>query len=69
MDAIFNCNERVVENVCEFKYLGISINRANNSPISMLEQRICKTKVAFNTIRCKARLLGLFNRRVGIQLV
>ena len=66
MDAIFNCNERVVENVCEFKYLGRIINRANNSPISVLEQRICKAKVVFNTIRCKARLLGLFNRRVRI---
>ena len=42
------------------------INRVNNNPSAMLENRIYKTKAAFNKIRCHTRLLGLFNRRVRI---
>jgi hypothetical protein len=37
MDAIFECNGQKLKNVSEFKYLGLIINRANNSPVSMLE--------------------------------
>jgi len=37
MDAVFNCNGQVIENVHEFKYLGLIINRANNNPSAMLE--------------------------------
>ena len=35
----------------------------------MLLNRIEKAQTAFNCIRCKSRLLGLFNRRVRIALV
>lgn len=42
MDVLFNCNGRSLENVTDFKYLGLIINRTNNSPVSMLEKRICK---------------------------
>jgi hypothetical protein len=66
MDVLFKCDGQELKNVSEFKYLGLIINRANNSPVSMLEKRICKAQIAFNTIRCKARLLGLFNRRVRV---
>ena len=37
MDTTFNCNGQPLQNVSEFKYLGLIINRANNSPMSMLE--------------------------------
>jgi hypothetical protein len=37
MDAIFKCNGLELKNVSEFKYLGLIVNRANNSPVSMLE--------------------------------
>jgi hypothetical protein len=43
MDTVFKCNGLPLENVEEFKYLGLIINRANNSPTAMLEKRICKT--------------------------
>ena len=66
MDVQFKCNGKPLENVQEFKYLGLMINRANNNPSAMLENRIYKTKAAFNKIRCHTRLLGLFNRRVRI---
>ena len=66
MDVTFRCNNVPIENVSEFKYLGMIINRANNSPCTMLERRICKAKAAFNNIKCHTRLLGLFNRRVRI---
>ena len=66
MDVIFECNGKEIENVSEFKYLGLIINRENNSPVSMLEHRIKKAKAAFNSIKCHARLLGLHNRRVRI---
>jgi len=66
MDAVFKCNNVVIENVAEFKYLGLIINRANNSPITILEKRISKAQAAFNNIKCHARLLGLHNRRVRI---
>ena len=66
MDVTFTCNGKPLENVEEFKYLGLIINRARNSPTAMLEKRICKTKAAFNKIKCQSHLLGLFNRRVRI---
>jgi hypothetical protein len=69
MNVDFICNGLPIENVAEFKYLGLIINRANNSPHTILEKRICKAKAAFNNIKCHTRLLGLFNRRVRIQLV
>ena len=69
MDETFKCGEVEIENVSDFKYLGLIINRAKNSPGSMLEQRLGKAKTAFYSIKCHARLLGLFNRRVRIQLV
>jgi hypothetical protein len=42
MDVLFKCDGQELKNVSEFKYLGLIINRANNSPVSMLEKRICK---------------------------
>ena len=69
MDVAFNCCSQEIKNVAEFKYLGLVINRANNSPCTMLEKRIYKAQAAFNSIKCHARLLGLHNRRVRIQLV
>jgi hypothetical protein len=69
MDVVFNCCQRNIENVAEFKYLGLVIDRANNSPCTILENRIGKVKAAFNSIKFHARLLGLHNRRVRIALV
>ena len=66
MDVEFKCNNLPIENVSEFKYLGLFIDRANASPTTMLEKRICKAVAAFNNIKCHARLLGLHNRRVRI---
>jgi hypothetical protein len=37
MDTTFYCNGQPLKTVSEFKYLGLIINRANNSPMSMLE--------------------------------
>ena len=37
MDETFKCDEREIENVAEFKYLGLIIDRAKNNPSSMLE--------------------------------
>ena len=37
MDETFYCNNKAIENVAEFKYLGLIINRALNNPSSMLE--------------------------------
>ena len=66
MDVVFSCYSKEIENVADFKYLGLIVNRAHNSPMSMLEHRISKAKAAFNSIKCHARLLGLHNRRVRI---
>jgi hypothetical protein len=66
MDVNFECNGKLIENVSEFKYLGLIINRAHNSPVSMLEHRIKRAKATFNSVKCHARLLGLHNRRVRI---
>ena len=40
----FYCKGKKIENVTEFKYLGLFINRANNSPVSMSEHIIKKQK-------------------------
>jgi hypothetical protein len=69
MNVDFKCGDKSVENVAEFKYLGLIINRAKNHPGEMLAQRINKAKGAFYRIKCHARLLGLHNRRVRISLV
>jgi hypothetical protein len=69
MDVVFLCNNLPIENVSQFKYLGLVIDRAIATPATMLEKRICKAVAAFNNIKCHARLLGLHNRRVRIQLV
>jgi hypothetical protein len=36
MDVIFTCNKLPIENVTEFKYLGLFIDRVNASPNVML---------------------------------
>ena len=69
MAVEFKCNNLPIENVAEFKYLGLIINRANTSPTTILDKRICKAVAAFNNIKCHDRLLGLSNRRVRVQLV
>ena len=66
MDETFKCGNVEIENVAEFKYLGLIIDRAKSNPGSMLEQRLSKAKAAFYSIKCHARLLGLYNRRVRI---
>jgi hypothetical protein len=43
METVFTCNGLPLKNVEEFKYLGLIINRANNSPTAMLANRIGKT--------------------------
>jgi hypothetical protein len=42
MDVVFNCCQRNIENMAEFIYLGLVIDRANNSPCTILENIICK---------------------------
>jgi hypothetical protein len=37
MDETFMCENVEIENVAEFKYLGLIINRAKSNPSSMLE--------------------------------
>jgi hypothetical protein len=36
MDVHFFCGDKVIENVADFKYLGLIINRASNNPSHML---------------------------------
>ena len=69
MDVTFQCNGSPLTNVDEFKYLGLIIKRNRNTPTAMLEKRISKARAAFNNIKSHTRLLGLFNRRVRIQIV
>ena len=69
MDVTFQCYNKNIENVAEFKYLGLVIDRNKNNLSTMLLKRIYKAQAAFNSIKCHARLLGLYNRRVRIQLV
>ena len=37
MDETFKCGEREIENVADFKYLGLILDRANSNPSSILE--------------------------------
>jgi hypothetical protein len=37
MDETFKCGEMEIENVADFKYLGLIIDRANSNPSSILE--------------------------------
>jgi hypothetical protein len=40
MDVSFYSNNIKIENVSEFKYLGLVIDRANNNPSTMLDKRV-----------------------------
>ena len=42
MDVVFKCNDREIESVAEFKYLGLVIDRTKNNPSIMLLKRIYK---------------------------
>ena len=66
MDETFTCGNVEIENVADYKYLGLIVNRATSNPGNMLEQRLSKAKAAFYSIKYHARLLGLYNRRVRI---
>jgi hypothetical protein len=35
MDVVFKCNGMKIENVAEFKYLGLVIDRTKNNPSTM----------------------------------
>jgi hypothetical protein len=37
MDETFTCGNVEIENVAEFKYLGLIVNRAKSNPGNMLE--------------------------------
>lgn len=37
MDETFTCGKNAIENVADFKYLGLVIDRAKNNLSSMLE--------------------------------
>ncbi len=65
-DAQLYCNGSVIENVKEFKYLGLIISGSNRTPVRILEARITKAIAAFNVVRYHARMLGLLNRRVRV---
>ena len=43
MDVTFQCNNKNIENVAEFKYLGLVIDRNKNNPSTMLLKRIYKS--------------------------
>jgi hypothetical protein len=42
MDVDFTCYDKSIENVAEFKYLGLIIDRSKNHPSTMLLKRIYK---------------------------
>jgi hypothetical protein len=66
MAGRIECEGKQLENVAEFKYLGLIVNRSKNSPEIMLEARTEKAIAAFNTVRSNSRILGLHNTRVRI---
>ena len=42
MDVVFKCNGKEIENVAEFKYLGLVIDRTKKNPSTMLLKIIYK---------------------------
>jgi hypothetical protein len=69
LNAVVLCKGEPLECVSQFKYLGLIIDAQSTSPVCMLQQRVLKAKQAFNLVRVHARLLGLKNGRVRVQLV
>ena len=51
-------NEKEIEIVDSFKYLGFNISNACMSPVSILEDIIIKANRMFQAIRTNCRLLG-----------
>ncbi len=64
MDANFKCESQYIENVKQFRYLGLIIDSNGNHTSAILENRLLKAKAAFNAIKCHSHLLCLNNRRV-----
>ncbi len=67
--GVLQCNDVMLENVSSFVYLGLLIDSGATSPFSMLHQRLQKSKQAFCKLQSKARLLGIHNCHVRVQLV
>ena len=58
-----------MEQVEQFRYLGLEISCLRKSPVVMFEARLRAAKKAFFALTARARFLGISNVRVRIQLV
>ena len=60
------CGGTPLEEVKEFKYLGVQLSSSCLRPDGILRDRLAKSRQAFNAIRANCRLLGLTNARVKL---
>lgn len=60
------CNGSSLEQVSQFKYLGIVVRDNQGSPEKILLDRITATRKSFNALRSNARYLSINNCRVRV---
>ncbi len=69
---LINCNQEIfvngieINNVREFKYLGLYMFDNVVSPEKLLQIRLAAAKRTFNAVKCNCRILGISNVRVKI---
>mgnify|MGYP006897123478 CR=1 FL=1 len=64
--GVLKCDEKIIECVDAFKYLGVNICRMGSSPSSLLYDKILATRKAFAAICSNARYLSVHNCRVRV---
>ena len=63
------CGDTPLEEVEEFRYLGLLLKAKCLLPSGILLDRLQQSRKVFNAVRANCRLLGLSNPRVKLQLV
>lgn len=60
------CGQEALEQVDEFKYLGLKLSSNCRKPDGILRARLESARRSFNAVRANCQLLGLSNSRVRL---
>ncbi len=63
------CGETILQQVDEFKYLGLKLTAICQQPDGLLRARLLAARRTFNAVRANCRWMGISNSRVKLQLV
>ena len=62
-------NNKQIETVNQFKYLGLEISNNSVKPDTIIIARLAAAKRIFNAVQTNCRILGISNVRVKLQMI